>query len=102
MEGLPVSLTWPEGATIKNSRLMVKTIPDILAQIVEWKKRELSRRDDGVERLAQASIANRRNFLKGLTSREPAIIAEIKKASPRQGVLPEEFGPAGIARAYEA
>src|SRR5258708_23004673 len=100
MEGLPVSLTWPEGATIKNSRLMVKTIPDILAQIVEWKKRELSRRDDGVERLAEASIAQRRDFLRALTSREPAVIAEIKKTSPSKGVLAEEFYPAAIARAY--
>src|SRR5260370_39325741 len=80
---------------------MVKTIPDILAQIVEWKKLELSRRVDGVERLAEASIANRRDFLKALTTRDPAIIAEIKKASPSKGVLAEEFDLAAIARAYE-
>jgi indole-3-glycerol phosphate synthase len=80
---------------------MVKTIPDILAQIVEWKKLDLSRRDDGVERLAEASIANRRDFLKALNTYEPAIIAEIKKASPSKGVLAEEFDPDAIARAYE-
>src|SRR5258708_20181070 len=80
---------------------MVKTIPNILAQIVERKKLELSRRDDAVERLAEASIANRRDFLKALTNREPAIIAEIKKASPSKGVLAEEFHPGAIARAYE-
>jgi indole-3-glycerol phosphate synthase len=80
---------------------MVKTIPDILAQIVERKKLELSRRDNDVERLAEASIANRRDFLKALTDHEPAIIAEIKKASPSKGVLAEEFDPAAIARAYE-
>jgi len=80
---------------------MVKTIPDILAQIVERKKVELLHRDEGVERLAEGSIANRRYFLKALTSREPAIIAEIKKASPSKGVLAEEFDPAAIARAYE-
>jgi indole-3-glycerol phosphate synthase len=80
---------------------MVKTIPDILAQIVERKKLELSRRDDGVERLAAASIANRRDFFTALTARQPAIIAEIKKASPSRGVLAEEFDPAAIARAYE-
>jgi len=80
---------------------MVKTIPDILAQIVEWKKLELSRREEGVEQLAEASIANRRLFLEALTNSEPAIIAEIKKASPSKGVLAEDFDPAAIARAYE-
>jgi indole-3-glycerol phosphate synthase len=80
---------------------MVKTIPDILAQIVERKKLELSRRDDDVERLAEASIANRRSFFTVLAAREPAIIAEIKKASPSKGVLVEEFDPPAIARAYE-
>jgi len=80
---------------------MVKTIPDILAQIVERKKLELSRRETGVERLAEASVANRRDFLKALTINEPAIIAEIKKASPSQGVLAEDFNPVAIAKAYE-
>jgi indole-3-glycerol phosphate synthase len=80
---------------------MVKTIPDILAQIVERKKLELSRRDDGVERRAEASIANRRDFFTALINRQPAIIAEIKKASPSKGVLVEEFDPVAIARAYE-
>src|SRR5260370_15704514 len=80
---------------------MVKTIPDILAQIVEWKKLELSRRDESVERVAEASVANRRDFLTALTDRQPAIIAEIKKASPSKGVLAQEFDPATIARAYE-
>jgi len=80
---------------------MVKTIPDILAQIVQRKKLELSRREDGVERIAEASVANRRDFFQALTNRELAIIAEIKKASPSKGVLAEEFHPGGIARAYE-
>jgi len=80
---------------------MVKTIPDILAQIVKRKKLELSRRDDGVERLAEASIPDRRDFFTALTNREPAIIAEIKKASPSKGVLVKEFDPPAIARAYE-
>ena len=80
---------------------MVKTIPDILAQIVERKKLELLHREDDVERLAGKSVANRRNFLKALTNHQPAIIAEIKKASPSKGVLAEEFDPVAIARAYE-
>jgi indole-3-glycerol phosphate synthase len=80
---------------------MVKTIPDILAQIVERKKLELAQRVDDIEARAEQSIANRRDFLGALTSRQPAIIAEIKKASPSKGVLANDFDPASIARAYE-
>jgi indole-3-glycerol phosphate synthase len=84
---------------------MVKTIPDILAKIVEQKRLDLAqqssdaRRD--VERLAAQSVASRRDFRQALTARRIAIIAEIKKASPSKGVLVENFDPAGIARAYE-
>jgi len=80
---------------------MVKTIPDILAQIVERKKLELATRVDGLEELAEQSVARRRDFRRSLTANEPAIIAEIKKASPSKGVLSAEFNPESIARAYE-
>ena len=67
---------------------MLKTVPDILARIVEHKKAELVHRVGGIARAAEDSVAQRRDFLHAITSRQPAIIAEIKKASPSKGVLP--------------
>jgi indole-3-glycerol phosphate synthase len=80
---------------------MVKALPDILAQIVEQKKLELASREPGMEGRAEQSISERRDFLAALTGRAPAIIAEVKKASPSKGVLAAEFDPVSIARSYE-
>lgn len=80
---------------------MVKALPDILAQIIEQKKLELMSREPGVEERAEQSISGRRDFLAALTGRTPAIIAEVKRASPSKGVLAAEFDPASIARSYE-
>ena len=82
---------------------MLKAIPDILAQIVERKKQELGRRGPGLDlgRLAADAISKRRDFAAALVERRPAIIAEIKKASPSKGILAERFDPTELARAYE-
>lgn len=80
---------------------MVKALPDILAIIVEQKKLDLAAKESGIEKRAGQSIDQRRDFQAALTGRKPAIIAEIKKASPSRGLLAADFDPPGSARAYE-
>jgi indole-3-glycerol phosphate synthase len=75
----------------------------ILDRILEVKRAEIAAakaRAPEVERKAKAAGAPR-DFVGALRARDPAVIAEIKKASPSRGVLREEFDPAAIARSYE-
>ncbi len=84
---------------------MVRNVPDILSRIVAGKQAGLpairSRREE-FERLAEGRREERRDFRRALIENPPAIIAEVKKASPSKGVFVDEFRPAGIAAAYEA
>lgn len=81
---------------------MVKAVPDILARIVDQKRRDLTALRERRSELEKRAAArqDRRDFRAALTSAPPAIIAEIKKASPSKGVLSENFDPAAIARSY--
>lgn len=83
---------------------MLLTVPDILARIVAHKREELAVRVGNVaelERLAEQSVPGRRGFRAALEAGSPAIISEVKKASPSKGLLSESFDPAAIARIYE-
>jgi indole-3-glycerol phosphate synthase len=83
---------------------------DILQRIVAVKQEEVqqARRVRSLADLhsdvAQAPPV--RGFAAALQARvaagRPAVIAEVKKASPSKGVLREHFVPADIARSYEA
>lgn len=77
----------------------------ILGTIIERKQQEVQERRqrlslrDLEQRLAQAPAL--RGFADRLAATRPGVIAEIKKASPSQGVIRPHFVPAQIARSYE-
>jgi indole-3-glycerol phosphate synthase len=79
--------------------------PDILARIVSRKQEELRSAaipSSELRAAAEAAVRDRRDFAAALKSRRPAIISEIKKASPSKGILVDDFRPAELARRYEA
>jgi len=84
---------------------MASTIPDILARIVEQKRLEVAEKAvlrKNMARNAAFQTAQRRDFKAALLKKKPAVIAEIKKASPSKGVLSADFNPGGQARSYFA
>jgi indole-3-glycerol phosphate synthase len=83
---------------------MVRAIPDILARIVESKRGALPLLRSNREPLERRALerSGYRDFRAALTAHPPAIIAEIKKASPSKGALTGHFDPTAIARKYAA
>ena len=51
--------------------------------------------------IAQLRKADRRDFTAALHAKRPAIISEIKKASPSRGLLIEDFRPVELAKQYQ-
>lgn len=75
----------------------------VLDQIIIRKRAELfaERVLTPEEELARRRIPARRGFRAALRAKRPAIIAEIKKASPSAGTIAQDFDPAAIARSYQ-
>ena len=89
----------------------MKTTGTVLDRILERKRAEVAERarDWPLEEVREAGRIMQgresgRGFTAALRARieqaHPAIIAEIKKASPSKGVIREDFDPEWIARAY--
>lgn len=82
--------------------------PDILRRILARKAEEVDERIgrvslEALQRSAESASAPR-GFIAAIEQRvsagKPAVIAEIKKASPSRGILREHFDPAQIAASY--
>ncbi len=87
--------------------MMPETV-DVLTRIVRHKAEELARRARALSirelRARAADTPHPRGFAEAIEARiasgQPAVIAEIKKASPSQGVIRADFDPVAIARSY--
>lgn len=97
--------------TVVNLTYKIKTAEDqpnhILEEIVWHKETEVDQMRDRLPlpelQRQLASAPPVRNFVEALrqSKTRPALIAEVKKASPSKGVLREDFDPVAIAQAYE-
>lgn len=88
---------------------MPQDTPDILKKILSRKLEEITQACEitSMRQLSQlaADASAPRGFVEAMRKRivagDPAIIAEIKKASPSKGVIRENFDPAEIAKSYQ-
>lgn len=83
--------------------------PDTLARILAYKRADVAVRkaatsQDAIEAAARAADPVRRfaDALDRAATTHPALIAEIKKASPSKGLIRADFDPPVLAKAYEA
>ncbi|MEB3160908.1 MAG: indole-3-glycerol-phosphate synthase TrpC, partial [Synechocystis sp.] len=77
----------------------------ILEKIVWQKEKEVNQRRELVPLVKLQSLVKEKappkDFLSALrhSPRQPALIAEVKKASPSKGIIREDFDPVAIAQA---
>ena len=82
---------------------------NILDEIIAYKKKEVEQSKNilPIEKLKKLSQKSdkKRGFSEAIENKvlkkEPALIAEIKKASPSKGVIKEDFNHIEIAKAYQ-
>jgi indole-3-glycerol phosphate synthase len=81
---------------------------NILARIEAYKREEIALAKQQVSQSAMQELARKAPLPRGfvhaielhLSSNRPALIAEIKKASPSKGLIRADFDPSLLARAY--
>jgi len=86
------------------------TAPTVLKKIIARKFEEVADRSGSRPledvKAALADASSPRGFAAAMQAKvaqqQPAVIAEVKKASPSKGVIREYFEPAAIAKSYEA
>jgi indole-3-glycerol phosphate synthase len=84
--------------------------PDILSRIEAYKRKEILAAKEQIAPDAMKKLAHQvpapRGFAAAiethLTQNRPALIAEIKKASPSKGLIRPDFDPSELARSYAA
>ncbi|MGO1535020.1 MAG: indole-3-glycerol phosphate synthase TrpC [Halomonas sp.] len=82
--------------------------PTILTRILARKEQEVAERRQAVSEADLLALGQKqsapRGFVNALDARiaagDPAVIAEVKKASPSKGIIREEFHPSDIAKSY--
>jgi indole-3-glycerol phosphate synthase len=85
-----------------------RDVPDVLARIAAYKHQEIALAKAEIPLDAMRRLAERASPPRGfaaaigahLRETRPALIAEIKKASPSKGLIRADFDPPALARAY--
>ena len=102
-------LPFPSATRPRIDRRMTKP-PDILEKITRYKRDEVAAAKEAMPLQIVAEYARSagpvRPFAGAIRARlaegKPALIAEIKKASPSKGLIRADFDPPALAKAYEA
>ena len=95
---------------MQEGQRIVDDTPTILKKILSRKHEEVAERSGKISLAALRQQADDmpvcRGFAAALQNKIeqglPAVIAEVKKASPSKGIIREDFKPVNIAKAYEA
>ena len=74
----------------------------ILERILAVKRSEVAAAKKRMPEVKLDAAPPVRDFVAALRAKRPAVIAEIKRASPSKGVLRKDFSPAAIAKSYQA
>ena len=95
------------GEVVYQSNIPNSQPQHILEEIVWYKETEVAKMRDRLSllelRKQVETVSPAQDFLSALRNGKtnPALIAEVKKASPSKGVIREDFNPVAIAKAYQ-